>query len=142
VEIFINGNLTPGVNFQLDKKGYIQPHFLADKQVRKLKLNFGMNKVTYKLEGFTIDAEIYLYADNDRLVVSDVDGTVTKNDLGGHLHNFLSKDYLHEGYADLAQKIDKNGYKMVWLTMRALPLYDYSKNYLRETCKIDGPILM
>lgn len=131
VEVLINNNLIPEINFELDKKGYIHPYFLSDKEIRRLKLNFGMNKVTFKLEGFTLDAEIYLYADNDKLVVSDVDGTVTKNDLGGHLHNFLSKDYLHEGYAELSQKIELNGYKMVWLTMRSLPLYDYSKNYLR-----------
>jgi phosphatidate phosphatase PAH1 len=54
----------------------------------------------------------------------------------------VNKDYLHPGYSDLAKKIDKNGYKMVWLTMRSLPLYEYSKNYLRETCGIDAPIMM
>jgi phosphatidate phosphatase PAH1 len=32
-------------------------------------------------------------------VVSDVDGTVTKNDIGGHINNLFDKDYLHEGYA-------------------------------------------
>ena len=64
-----------------------------------------------------------MYTDNDRLVVSDVDGTVTKNDIGGHIHNLVNKDYLHSGYGDLVQKLDKNGYKLVWLTMRALPLY-------------------
>lgn len=26
--------------------------------------------------------------------------------------------------------------------MRALPLYNYSKNYLRQTVGVDGPILM
>lgn len=74
--------------------------------------------------------------------MSDVDGTVTKNDIGGHLNNFIDRDYLHEGYADLASLINKNGYKIVWLTMRALPLYNYSKNYLRLTVGVDGPIMM
>lgn len=49
IEILINGELIPGVTFELDKKGYVHPQFLTDKQTRKLKLNFGMNKVTYKL---------------------------------------------------------------------------------------------
>jgi len=74
--------------------------------------------------------------------VSDVDGTVTKNDIGGHLNNMISRDYLHDGYRDLAVNIEKNGYKMVWMTMRALPMYHYSKNYLRKTVGVDGPILM
>ena len=64
-------------------------------------------------------------------MVSDVDGTATKSDVPGHVHNMLSKDYLHGGYAELMQKVTENGYKVVWLTMRALPLYNYSKKYLR-----------
>lgn len=71
-----------------------------------------------------------------------MDGTVTKSDIGGHINNFLEKDYLHEGYAKLAQQIDKNGYQLVWLTMRALPLYNYSKKYLRTMVKVNGPIMM
>ena len=76
------------------------------------------------------------------MIVSDVDGTVTKSDIGGHINNMLNKDYLHDGYARLAQNINSNGYKLVWLTMRALPLYNYSKKYLREMVKVDGPIMM
>ena len=64
-----------------------------------MKLNFGMNKISYRLEQQAIEAEIYLYTDNDKIVVSDVDGTVTKNDIGGHIHNYVGKDYLHEGYS-------------------------------------------
>lgn len=52
-----------------------------------------------------------------------MDGTVTKTDLGGHFHNYLGRDYLHIGYADLVKRLDQMGYKIVWLTMRALPLY-------------------
>ncbi len=107
-----------------------------------MKLNFGVNHVIYHLGDCNIEAEVYLYADNDKLVVSDVDGTVTISDIGGHVNNFFQKDYLHDGYAELAKKIDKNGYKMVWLTMRALPLYNYSKGYLRKMVEVDGPILM
>ncbi len=35
-----------------------------------------------------LSAEIYLYAENDQLVVSDVDGTLTKNDIGGLYNNY------------------------------------------------------
>lgn len=54
-----------------------------------MKLNFGVNHVTYHLGDCNIEAEVYLYADNDKLVVSDVDGTVTISDIGGHVNNFL-----------------------------------------------------
>ena len=70
-----------------------------------------------------------------------MDGTATKNDIGGHLHNMMSKDFLHPDYADLMEKIEQHGYKIVWLTMRSLPLYNYSKKYLREHCHINAPIM-
>ncbi len=54
----------------------------------------------------------------------------------------INKDYLHPGYADLLKRLEKNGYKTVWLTMRSLPLYQYSKGYLRQKCGIDAPIMM
>ena len=52
-----------------------------------------------------------------------MDGTATKSDIGGHIYNYFGMDYLHAGYADLVKKLDQCGYKIVWLTMRALPLY-------------------
>lgn len=119
----INGTLIPDVTFSVDQKGYIHPQKLTDKQIRKMNLTFGKNVISYGFAEAFLKAEIYLFSDNDKLIVSDVDGTVTKNDLGGHFHNFCGNDYLHEGYAELCKKIDKNGYKIVWLTMRAMPLY-------------------
>ena len=74
-------------------------------------------------------------------MVSDVDGTATVSDIGGHIHNMIDRDYLHIGYTDLMMRINENGYKVVWLTMRALPLYDYSKKYLKKMCGINAPIL-
>lgn len=142
VQLTVNDHLIDDVKFSLDYKGYIHPQHLNDRDIRKLHLLFGVNKAAFSLGEHKIETQIYLYASNDKLVVSDVDGTVTKNDIGGHVHNFIEKDYLHEGYADLAKGIDKNGYKIVWLTMRALPLYNYSKAYLRQTVGVDGPILM
>jgi phosphatidate phosphatase PAH1 len=93
------------VKFKLDHKGYAYPKHLSDKEIRKLGLAFGMNKVTYSLEEISIDAEIYLYADSDKLVVSDVDGTATKSDIGGHIHNFMMKDFMHPGYVELMHRL-------------------------------------
>ena len=49
VEVLINDQLVLGVNFELDKKGYVHPRHLPDKQIRKMDLHFGMNKVVYRL---------------------------------------------------------------------------------------------
>lgn len=83
------------MRFTLDHKGYISPQYLSEKEIRKMHLNFGANQIIYKLGEHSIEAEVYLYSDNDKLVVSDVDGTVTKNDIGGHANNIIGRDYLH-----------------------------------------------
>lgn len=74
-----------------------------------------------------IEAEIYLYSEHDKLLVSDMDGTLTKDDIGGFYSNFQDSDYLHDGYYELIEAATRNGYKIVWLTMRSLPLYKFSK---------------
>lgn len=56
VQININGNLISDVKFSLDYKGYIHPQHLSDKEVRKLHLNFGVNKAIYLLEDCKIEA--------------------------------------------------------------------------------------
>lgn len=66
---------------------------------------------------------MFLLSDHDKIVVSDVDGTLTKSDIGGLAANLINSSYLHDGYASLMQGIVKNGYQVIWLTMRSLPLY-------------------
>lgn len=56
--------------------------------------------------------------------------------------NYHGEDFLHEGYASLMQSIYTQGYKVVWMTMRSLPMYEMSKKYIRNFVKIDGPLIM
>jgi phosphatidate phosphatase PAH1 len=42
-----------------------------------------------------------LFYETDKILVSDVDGTLTKDDFGGLYNNFYNKDYLHDGYDTL-----------------------------------------
>jgi phosphatidate phosphatase LPIN len=58
-------------------------------------LKFGKNDIIYELENHQLKAEVHLFTDNDKILVSDVDGTLTKNDIGGLLSNAIDKDYLH-----------------------------------------------
>ena len=66
---------------------------------------------------------------------------MTKNDLGGLFNNMKNTNFLHEGYYELVNKISHNGYKIVWLTMRSLPLYKFSKDYIRHHAQVEGVVL-
>jgi phosphatidate phosphatase LPIN len=78
-----------------------------------------------------------------------VDGTVTKSDLPGHILPRLGiSDWAHDGIANLLTNIEKNGYKIVYLTARPIGYSGTTKNYLasiKQEGKFkmpDGPLLL
>lgn len=50
-------------------------------------------------------------------------------------------NYLHEGYAELIKKVVQNGYKIVWVTMRSLPMYEFTKKYIQSMIGVNGVLL-
>ena len=54
---------------------------------------------------FEIAAQLYLLKITDKILISDFDGTLTKNDFGGLLGNMFDYDYVHNGYKDLMHKL-------------------------------------
>ena len=44
--------------------------------------------------------------------VSDVDGTITKSDVLGHLAYIVGRDWTHSGVAHLFTNIEANGYQV------------------------------
>ncbi|KAG5485931.1 hypothetical protein CUR178_07525 [Leishmania enriettii] len=110
----------------------------------KLHLREGCNAVRYlarkdKGDIVSISCNIFLWNWTDRLVVSDVDGTITKSDLLGHFYAMLGKgaDWTHPGICNLYSKIERNGYRMVYLTARSLSQINQTKSYL-FTLQQDG----
>ena len=54
-------------------------------------------------------------------MISDVDGTVTKSDVGGHILPKLHiSDWCHEGIAKFYSEIKANGYEIVYLSSRPI----------------------
>ena len=62
-------------------------------------MKYGKNKIKFEVADTKMEAEIYLFKESDKLLVSDFDGTATKSDVRGLIHNFKEKDYLHDSYA-------------------------------------------
>jgi phosphatidate phosphatase PAH1 len=143
VRVYINNTLINHINFSLDNLRYVQPMKPSHEILKRLHLNYGINTITFELDGYTsISSEIYLFHERDRILVSDMDGTLTKDDIGGLMNNLKNKDYLHDGYYDLINTAYQYGYKIVWLTMRSLPLYAFSKEYIRTHTQVHGVLLM
>ena len=56
----------------------------------------------------------------DKVVISDIDGTITKSDVLGHILPMVGKDWAQLGVAQLFSKIEQNGYKLLYLSARAI----------------------
>lgn len=122
---------------------------LDSAELKMLNLQEGRNQVVFKISGLDrqLDGNIYLWKDSSKIVVSDIDGTITKSDVWGHLYGMVGKDWTHHGVASLYTKIVKNGYKIVYLTARPLGQSSSTKSYLKNICQDgyklpDGPVLL
>lgn len=121
---------------------------LNSEELKSLDLNSGKNDVVFKVSGVDrqLEASIYLWSENDKIVVSDIDGTITKSDLRGHLYSFVGRDWTHSGIAPLYSQIVKNGYRIIYLTSRPLGQSFSTKSYLKQISQDDyklpdGPVI-
>ncbi|XP_075870462.1 phosphatidate phosphatase LPIN2 isoform X4 [Nelusetta ayraudi] len=125
---------------------------LTSEQIRNLNLRDGANKVVFSVttqyQGTCrCEAAIYLWNWNDRIIISDIDGTITKSDALGHILPQFGKDWTHKGIAKLYHKIHENGYKFLYCSARAIGMAAITKDYLqwvndRGTVLPKGPVLL
>jgi phosphatidate phosphatase LPIN len=123
---------------------------LTSEQLQALDLRPGANTITFSLASSGVvacAARIFLWEHTDSVVVSDIDGTITKSDALGHMFTLIGRDWTHLGVAKLYTDIVKNGYKIMYLTSRAIGQADSTRYYLRGIKQNDyqlpeGPVVM
>lgn len=81
------------------------------------------------------------------IVISDIDGTITKSDVLGHVLNTIGRDWTHQGVAKLYTEIAANGYNFLYLTSRSVGQADTTRAYLKgvvqEGYKLPpGPVIL
>ena len=111
----------------------------------KLNLKKGLNKIEFIIpvinghgkreKGLRInECNIFLWNNNLKIVISDVDGTITRSDVRGHLMSSIGYDWMHPGVIELFNKISANGYQLVYLSARSIGQADTTRHYLFEMC--------
>ncbi|XP_006891450.1 PREDICTED: phosphatidate phosphatase LPIN2 [Elephantulus edwardii] len=125
---------------------------LSSEQIAKLKLQDGPNDVVFSIttqyQGTCRCAgTIYLWNWNDKVIISDIDGTITKSDALGQILPQLGKDWTHQGIAKLYHSINENGYKFLYCSARAIGMADMTRGYLhwvndKGTILPRGPLML
>lgn len=125
---------------------------LTSEQLMSLQLLDGPNDVVFSVttqyQGTCrCQGTIYLWNWDDKIIISDIDGTITRSDTLGHILPTLGKDWTHQGIAHLYHKVSQNGYKFLYCSARAIGMADMTRGYLnwvneRGTMLPMGPVLL
>ncbi|XP_064412443.1 phosphatidate phosphatase LPIN1 isoform X2 [Latimeria chalumnae] len=138
-------SLSAGVSFKKTLR-------LTSEQLKQLQLKDGPNDVVFSVttqyQGTCrCEGTIYLWNWDDKIVISDIDGTITRSDTLGHILPTLGKDWTHQGIAKLYHKVSQNGYKFLYCSARAIGMAGMTRGYLhwvneRGTMLPQGPVLL
>ncbi|KAI8641445.1 Lipin/Ned1/Smp2-domain-containing protein [Parasitella parasitica] len=137
---------------QVPHKVYAKTLRLTSDQLKSLSLKKGVNTVSFSVTSAyqgtaTCAAKIFYWDYGIQVVISDIDGTITKSDTLGHVFTMIGKDWTHMGVAKLYTDIANNGYHFLYLTSRAIGQADYTRDYLKKVAQDkyqlpDGPVIM
>lgn len=121
-------------------------------KLKALGLKPGANKIVFRVDSRLqgsqqLSSTVYLWDREAKVVISDIDGTITKSDVLGQIFPVFGKDWSHMGVAQLFQSIKANGYEILYLTARAIGAASITKGFLTSLQQgsvrlPDGPVFM
>ena len=113
------------------------PNLMSSQDLEELNLKAGLNEARYVCPelGEIIEFHIFLYSEADKLVLTDIDGTITESDIKGHLAPWLGLSCHHLGVVSLLDGLASRGYRVVYLTARSMAQEEDTKAYLFSTVK-------
>lgn len=111
-------------------RNYAKTLRLTSDQLKSLDLNPGQNEMSFTVNKATCTANLWLWRYDVPIIISDIDGTITKSDALGHVLNMIGRDWTHLGVAKLYTDIAANGYNILYLTSRSIGQADTTRTYL------------
>ncbi|KAL3617928.1 hypothetical protein CASFOL_038249 [Castilleja foliolosa] len=128
-----------------NKKTFIRTLLPTSEQLASLNLKEGKNIVVFTFQtsmlgNQQVDARIFMWRWDTRIVISDVDGTITRSDLLGQVMPLVGMDWSQTGVAHLFSAIKENGYQLLFLSARSIAQSFITRQFLFNI-KQDGKAL-
>jgi len=125
-----------------------EPTVVLDKvptpsQLAAMNLKDGENVIKFTTSATKQVAvgKIFLWPNDIKIIVSDIDGTITKTDKRGLFYYKLGYDWTHDNVVDLYKCLASQGYYFVYLTARSMKVQLATRTYLDKIEVPNGPIL-
>jgi phosphatidate phosphatase LPIN len=130
-----------------ETRNYAKTLRLTSDQLKALNLKPGQNTMSFTVNRSKCEAYMFYWQHDVPIVISDIDGTITKSDALGHVLNMIGRDWTHKGVAKLYTDIVNNGYNIFYLTSRSVGQADTTRAYLNGVVQEDyrlpkGPVIM
>ena len=130
-----------------ETRNYAKTLRLTNDQLKALDLKPGANTMSFTVNRSTCNAYMFYWKHDVPIVISDIDGTITKSDALGQVFHVIGRDWTHQGVAKLYTDIVNNGYNIFYLTSRSIGQADTTRAYLngvvQENYRLPkGPVIM
>eukprot|EP00750_Incisomonas_marina_P002269 INCI12181.1.p1 GENE.INCI12181.1~~INCI12181.1.p1 ORF type:complete len:954 (+),score=180.05 INCI12181.1:66-2927(+) len=81
---------------------------------------------------YYVDAKLYMWEVTDKVVVTDIDGTLTTTDLMGHIKTvrLANYQYAHKGACGFFSSLAEYGFKVYYLTARPITWMNETRAFL------------
>ncbi|KAL1511415.1 hypothetical protein AB1Y20_006215 [Prymnesium parvum] len=131
---------------ELRRRSFVKTLRPSSAQLEAMGLRLGANSIKFSVlsgsrQVAVVQSRIFLFKPSTRLVISDVDGTITKSDVLGHLMPRVGYDWSHKGVTSLYEAITANGYQMIYLTARGIGMAGTTRDYLSSIQQADASVL-
>ncbi|XP_023337550.1 nuclear elongation and deformation protein 1-like isoform X1 [Eurytemora carolleeae] len=138
VYIFVN-NVPARQRMEIQDSGYAafkgsSDKYMTSHHLEELNLKPGLNKGKFVAPqlGVVIPFNVFLYEENDKIVFTDIDGTITQSDIKGHVMPHFGLTAEHPAVVELFSRIKEQGYHVIYLTSRSISQDAETKEYLFE----------
>ena len=151
--LFVNGKevlLHVNIEFILGKSGELMIYdkvsksyscILSNRELKQIRLKEGRNVAQLVFNDLKHKQvfDIYLLDQQTKLVVTDIDGTITKSDFKGLLAKIFEYDHHHDGVIELFDAVSKNGYDLIYISAISSSADELTRKYLFDQLQnIDG----
>eukprot|EP00604_Paraphysomonas_vestita_P003357 CAMPEP_0174818958 /NCGR_PEP_ID=MMETSP1107-20130205/1920_1 /TAXON_ID=36770 /ORGANISM="Paraphysomonas vestita, Strain GFlagA" /LENGTH=1171 /DNA_ID=CAMNT_0016031619 /DNA_START=297 /DNA_END=3809 /DNA_ORIENTATION=- len=99
----------------------------TQEQIKSLDLTDGKNEITFEVEGSKVTAHIFVWPEDAKIVVADIEGALFVSGSGGGALGLMmslwgtsasARKETHEGLAQLFDSIAANGYRFLYITTK------------------------
>jgi len=150
VELLVGGELVQGLSLHINGDRVVScsdgdganVELISRDQMDMLNLQIGENTFIFRTvtskQFKLVCAVVWRY--DCKIVVTDIDGTLTRSNLRGHLMPRLGFDWSHCSVSNFFQQLHKHGYKIIYLTARSINLNGATREYLASMNLPPGPL--